>query len=78
MLKIGAEQIDITPAAGGWMDGMHRSHGSTGIHDRLHARAVAFDDGQTKAVIVSCEIADLSNEMADNVRARAEKLTGAG
>ena len=76
MLKIGVGQIDITPEVGGWMDGMHRSHESTGIHDRLHARAVAFDDGQTKAIIVSCEIICLSNEMADNVRATAEKQTG--
>ena len=76
MFKIGTGQIDITPEVGCWMDGMHRSHGSTGIHDRLHARAVAFDDGQSKAVIVSCEIVGISNEMADSVRATAEKQTG--
>ena len=76
MLKIGVGQIDITPEVGGWMDGIPRAQGSTGIHDRLYARAVDFDDGQTKAVIVSCEIIGLSNEMADEVRATAEKQTG--
>ena len=45
MLKVGLGQVDITPEAGGWMDAMHRLHGSSRIHDRLKARAVAFDIG---------------------------------
>ena len=76
MLKVGLGRVDITPEVGGWMDGMHRSHGSSGIHDALKARAVAFDDGKTKAVIVSCEIVGLSNELVQSVRTKAEKKTG--
>ena len=76
MLRIGLGQVDITPEVGGWMDGMHRAHGSTGVHDPLNARAVAFDDGKTKAVIVSCEIVAVGDELAEEVCSEAEKRTG--
>ena len=47
MLKVGTGRVDITPEVGCWMDGLQREHGSERIHDRLSARALAFDDGKS-------------------------------
>ena len=76
MLRIGLARIDITPEVGGWMDGMPRAHGSTSIHDPLSARAVVFDDGASRAVVVSCEIADLTIETSGQIRKQAAEKIG--
>jgi len=76
MLRIGLSRIDITPEVGGSMDGMMRAHGSTSIHDPITARAIVFDDGETKAAVVSCEIVGVIDEVVENVRPEVEKRTG--
>jgi neutral ceramidase len=57
-LRAGAARIDITPdaplALEGYLNPENRI--STGVHDRLYARAVAFAVGTKRLVLVSCDL----------------------
>jgi hypothetical protein len=57
-LRAGAARADITPgvqvALEGYQDPETRI--STGVHDRLHARAIALASGSKRLVVVSCDI----------------------
>jgi hypothetical protein len=75
----GTAEIDITPKGSAWMDGMIRSHRSTGVHDRLRARALYLAPGtdpETACVLVGMDVVGLSGEDALEARRGAEKATG--
>jgi len=56
ILRAGAAKVDITPILGVSLDGPISKNGPvTGVYDRLHARALVFDDGETRLVIVVCD-----------------------
>lgn len=78
-LRAGAARVDITPAADAALplSGFSgRKAGFTGIHDRLHARAIVLDDGTAQAAIVACEIIGITNAMWEDLSARIPKETG--
>ena len=55
-LRAGAATADITPKKGVSLDGPISKNGPvTGVHDRLHARALVLDDGKTRLAIVICD-----------------------
>jgi hypothetical protein len=59
------------------MDGYSDRPGvSQGVHDDLHARALVFDDGQTRAALVSCELLDVDRHLVDAARRQAAEATG--
>jgi neutral ceramidase len=75
----GAAKVDITPAAGVWMDGMIRSRPSQGIHDRLAARALVVGSGgdpRDAYALVSADVCALDGETTAAARERAEHRTG--
>ena len=57
-LRVGAARTDITPevpvALAGYSNPETRM--STGVHDRLFARAIAFQSGARRLVLVSCDL----------------------
>jgi len=59
-LKIGAAKIDITPATSCWMEGYRsrKENGpmSTGVYDRLYARALVVEGDGGKVAVVSCDL----------------------
>ncbi len=62
-LSVGTVKTDITPPVGTPMAGYAgRDHGAEGVHDNLFARVVVLDDGNTQAVIVSCDLIDICRE----------------
>jgi len=72
-LRTGAAKVDITPVASCWMAGYGSRYEngpmSSGVHDRLHARAlVAEGDGGTVA-LVSCDLCFLDPDTVGDVRA---------
>lgn len=72
-LRIGASKVDITPAASCWMAGYGNRYEngpmSSGVYDRLHARAlVAEGDGGTVA-LVSCDLCGLDPDTVNDARA---------
>ncbi len=67
--RAGAATADITPAKGVLLDGPISKNGPvTGIHDRLHARALVLDDGQTRLGIVICDACMIGRDVFDHAR----------
>ena len=75
----GTAEIDITPKDPVWMDGMIRSHRSTGVHDPLRARVLYLApdaDPANACVLVSLDLVAMSFEDAMAVRRGAQDATG--
>jgi len=78
-LQVGAARVDITPAAdsalpmGGYRG---RKQGVTGIHDRIHARALVMHDGKSYAALVAWELINVPNQVWNDVSERVARETG--
>jgi len=46
-----------------------------GVHDRLHVKAVVFEDGGVKAAIVTCDLTSIPNHFIVSARRRIGELT---
>ena len=76
-LRVGIAGVDITPRAGTPLAGYSGRGGpSTGIHDRLRATAVVFDDGQTRAAIVAVDLLNLREADGQAIAAAIERTAG--
>ena len=75
--RAGAYAQDITPTKfpisvnGGMADRQ-----ATAAHDRLHARCLVLDDGQTKIAFVVCDSCMIPREVTDPAKTLAAKATG--
>lgn len=58
-IQVGVAQIKITPPDGTPLAGYYSARGSTGVLDDLYAKAMVFDDGQTRAAVVVCDLISL-------------------
>ena len=58
------------------MTGGFQDRLATGAQDRLHARALVLDDGNTKVAIVVCDICLISREIFDAAKKIAAEATG--
>jgi neutral ceramidase len=68
-LKAGAAKIDITPDKPVNMSGYAARKGlSTGVHDPLSARAVAFEVGGKRLVLISTDIIGYYEDVANYMR----------
>lgn len=71
-LNVGAAKVDITPVASCWMEGYasRKEHGpmSTGVYDRLHARALVAEGEGGKVAVVSCDLCVLDPDTINDVR----------
>ncbi len=68
-LKAGAARIDITPDKPVNMSGYAGRKGlSTGVHDPLSARAVAFEVGGKRLVLISTDIIGFYEEVGGVMR----------
>jgi neutral ceramidase len=79
MLRAGAARVDITPGKDDAlpMSGYAgRKQGYTGIHDHIYTRAIALDDGTTKAAIVTAELVGLDHKFWSRVTERMSAETG--
>jgi len=77
MLKASAAAIELAPPVGEPMYGyIARTEPSVGIHDPLFARAIVFDDGNSRAAIISCDLLALEVETAAEIRRRIELSLG--
>jgi hypothetical protein len=69
-LRAGAAQVDITPRVGIPLTGfIARQNPSTGIHDRLFARALALDDGEQQVLLITCDLVGLDGAFVAAARA---------
>jgi neutral ceramidase len=72
----GAANVDITPPLGTFINGDFVAHTAKYIHDRLHARALVFQNGETIAAIVVVDICVMRKDFVDEVKAEIHKQTG--
>ena len=67
-LKAGFGRVDITPPLGTSVQGYFRARYADGILDPLMATAVAFDNGEKRIVIISCDVIGFNQMMMDRLR----------
>ena len=76
-LKAGAFAIDVTPARFPIsVNGGMRDVQATGAHDRIHARCLVLDDGQTKLALVVVDSCMLPRELVEDAKSQATRGTG--
>lgn len=76
-LSVGSASVAITPPVGTPMDGYSDRQGvAQGVHDDLYARALVFDDGRTRAALVSCDLLGVDRRLVAAARQQASEATG--
>ena len=77
-MKAGFAKIDITPRVGVELCGFgpFRNRHSIGVRDQLWARAMAVSDGDTTAVVLSCDLVDVTLDTTHTVRRLVQEQTG--
>lgn len=77
-LRAGTAKADITPPIGGnlYGYGARGSNVSEGVHDRLYAKALVLDDGETRLAIVSLDMGAFTRENKENVMEMAREKAG--
>jgi neutral ceramidase len=73
--RAGAAASNITPALGEPIVGNWNSPPATKIHDELHARCFAVDDGRTTLVFAICDNVGIPREVFDAARRLASEET---
>jgi hypothetical protein len=68
--------VDITPPVGYRMSGYFNERLSTGAKDPLHAKAIVFRQGDTKAALVVCDLIGVAAESSRKARQAASEKTG--
>ena len=68
-LQAGFARMDITPPLGTTLAGYFNVRHADGVRDPLLATAVAFDDGEKRAVVCSLDIIGFNQKLMDRVRA---------
>lgn len=76
VFRAGAAASNITPPLGEPIVGSWNSPAATRIHDELHARCLALDDGRSKLVFVVCDNVGIPREVFDEARRLAASETG--
>jgi hypothetical protein len=62
---LGVTRVDITPPVGTPLAGYgsRKGRGSTGIHDRLYARAVALSDGDQTVILLANDLLAITDDI---------------
>ena len=76
VLLAGVCAVDITPTYFPVSSTPHRDHQIFKVHDRLHARCLVLDNGQTRLAIVICDNNMIPREFFDSAKQRASAATG--
>lgn len=74
-LRAGAAAVNITAPVGTYLQGYTRGVPSIGIHLDLYAKALVFDDGATKAAVVTTDLIGLEQGHVAQMRAEAARWT---
>ena len=73
MLKAGFGRIDVTPPLGTTLAGYYETRYADGIRDPLLATAVAFDNGEARAIVMSIDIIGFNQVLMNRARAAVAK-----
>ena len=75
-MKTGYSKICINPPYGAPIVGYYEPRFVKGIADDLFIRAVAFDDGEKKALILAVDVCLLGKSLCDTYKERIAETTG--
>jgi len=75
-LNVGVAAIDITPPIGLRMSGYFSERLSTGTRDPLWAKAIALQQGETKAAIVVCDLIGIEAQIGLQARQAVAEKSG--
>lgn len=75
-LRVGAYETDITPRLGTHLIGGYGPRVAVQVMDRLHAKAVVVDNGQTQVALVTVDLCMIEREEVDAAKARIQQRTG--
>ena len=75
-MKAGYARVCINPPYGAPIVGYYEKRFTKGIADDLFARAVAFDDGEKKAVVIALDLCYLDQARYDEFKAAIVEATG--
>ena len=75
-LQAGFARIDITPPLGASLQGYFNVRLADGILDPLLATAVAFDDGNKRAVVMSVDVIGFNQMLMDRIRPMVAEAIG--
>ena len=75
-MKTGYSKVCINPPYGAPIVGYYEHRYVKGILDNLYARAVAFDDGVKKSVIIAVDVCLLSQPYINAMKEAVQKSTG--
>jgi hypothetical protein len=67
-LLAGAAMVDITPPLGETVVGGFAPFPATDVHDKLHARCLLLDNGETQIAFVICDNLGIIREVYDEAR----------
>ena len=67
-MNAGVAKIDITPPVGIWLQGYAREKASEGIYERLYAKALAFENGRVKCVLITSDLVGVTPKMTRMIR----------
>jgi hypothetical protein len=77
VFRAGAYAMDITPQKSPIsVNGGMQDRQAKGAHDRLHARCLVLDDGQTRLALAVCDSCMIPRELMDEAKSRASRSTG--
>ena len=76
MLKAGFARVDITPPLGVSVQGYFERRTAKGVLDPLLATAVAFDNGEKKAVVISVDVIGMNMEFMSLLRPQVAEAAG--
>jgi len=75
-LRAGAATSNITPNLGCSLAGNMTDYKSTEVHDELHVRALALDNGATQLALVACDLCVLPREVVDRAKSLIQSVCG--
>jgi hypothetical protein len=76
VFRAGAATSVITPDLGSSINGGFQDGKATFIHDDLHARSLALDDGQTKLVLMIADCCVIQRSVFDEAKKLVNEATG--
>lgn len=76
VFRAGAATSNITPDLGSSMNGGFQDRQAVFVHDELHARCLALDDGKTKLVMVVADSCVIGRGIFDEAKKMVNEATG--
>lgn len=75
-MRTGYAKICINPNYGAPISGYYEERYVKGVLDNLYVRAIAFDDGEEKAVVITVDVCTLAQEYYDAFKKAIQEATG--